>query len=169
MPNWNYNYVTFSAPQEEVKNYLVKEKNYYYFNMHILFPERFGSSDLIWNKNWDYDWCVENTGSNWYPKVTLGVNQTGLLIMDYDTEWAPNNRTLLRLSLVANCEVMNEYEEPWMWFEGEFICENWVIKLDECWEYNPECSACGIKYPESKMAHDEESYGWTCDSCTKQT
>jgi hypothetical protein len=31
------------------------------FNMHLLYPEMFDENDLDGEKNWDYDWAVENT------------------------------------------------------------------------------------------------------------
>jgi hypothetical protein len=62
MPNWNYNSVTIHAPLKEVMKYLIHgEYKQLVFNMHLLYPEMFDENDLDGEKNWDYDWAVENT------------------------------------------------------------------------------------------------------------
>jgi hypothetical protein len=62
MPNWNYNSVTVHAPLKEVMKYLIQDEyEQLVFNMHLLYPEIFDENDLDGQKNWDYEWAVENT------------------------------------------------------------------------------------------------------------
>ncbi|MCB1529291.1 MAG: hypothetical protein KDJ45_16530, partial [Hyphomicrobiaceae bacterium] len=61
MPNWNNNQVIISASEEMVREYITEDEGQLYFNMHLLFPDRFEPTDLAGHAGWDYDWAAENT------------------------------------------------------------------------------------------------------------
>ena len=119
MPNWNYNSVEIHAPIEAVKEWLVpKDESSFEFNMHKLFPETFPADDPTGSMSWDYDWFVNNTGSKWAPDVDLCTDEDPTVTyLSYDTAWAPNNLTLMRLYELTGWTIVNEYEEPGMGFE----------------------------------------------------
>ena len=76
------------------------------------------------------------------------------MVLTYNTAWAPNNLTLLKLSKVSGRWIQNEYEEPGFQFEGVFICEKGAIILDLTGPYRPECGTCLNKYKEEELAQD---------------
>ena len=113
MPNWNYNEVTVFASAIEVRQFFVKQEDHYRFNMNRIFPEQFAENDPTGDNSWDYDWACEHTGSKWFPCVDEvepeGKDQS---FVCYDTAWAPNNLTLLKISKITGWKIKNEYSEP---------------------------------------------------------
>ena len=167
MPNWNYNSVKIYAPENQVKDYLVQKEDELVFNMHLLFPWRFPSSDPTGEASWNYDWSVENTGSKWYPDVYLHKNgpDEQITYLSYDTARAPNNLTLQRLHEITGWMIVNEYEEAGMCFEGIFSC----IKgnyIDDEREYHPSCEICEKK--KSQDCYDEDADDMICKLCRKE-
>jgi hypothetical protein len=61
MPNWNINEVEINAPIDQVRNYFTQSDDKLFFNMHMIFPERFSVDDELGMKNWDYYWMCEHT------------------------------------------------------------------------------------------------------------
>ncbi len=101
MPNWNENRVIIDAPIEEVLGYFVPIKpkvgwEYRMFNMYLLFPGRFLEDDADWEKHWDYDWSVENTGSKWSPSVSI-ADEGDEVILTYDSALASKSSRLAYL------------------------------------------------------------------------
>ncbi len=99
----------------------------------------------------------------------MNINDHGdKVVLGYDTARAPNNLTLLKLSEIADWRIQNEYEEPGIWFEGTYICENGKTILDHEAAYRPVCDTCQNKYPEEEMKQDDDNYEWICDNCLKK-
>ena len=117
MPNWNYNELTIYAPRTEVKKWLAwrVRNRAYFFNMHKLFPERFGADDKDGFKGWDYDWYVQNTGSKWcaeiYPSA-INKDEPGMTKMFYETAWSPNLALIERLHEETSWRMECYYDEP---------------------------------------------------------
>ncbi len=169
MPNWNENRVVIDAPVEEVLKYFVQVKpevgwKYRMFNMHLLFPDRFPEDDADWEKNWDYDWSVENTGSKWSPSVSI-MDEGDEVVLVYDSARTPNNLTLLKLSELTGWWIKNEYEEEGVWFEGIYICENADVLTDEQGDFCPLCVVCEKKYWASEIDMIWEYSEWICKCC----
>ena len=61
MPNWNYNSVEIHAPEHEVRKWLTENRGDLYFNMPMLFPERFPVDDPTGVASWDEKWACDNT------------------------------------------------------------------------------------------------------------
>ncbi len=166
MPNWNFNSVSVDAPVAEVKTYLVKRKKQYFFNMHLLYPDKFPSGDPTGEKGWDYDWYVENTGSKWPPEVDTPCSNGDLgTQLYYDTARAPNNLTLKRLHELTGWTIVNEYEEGGIGFEGTFDCARGTCR-DEEREFQPSCEICEEKKP--RVCYDEDVDDMICKKCWKE-
>jgi hypothetical protein len=128
MPNWNSNGVTINAPLNEVKKYLVFNEKWTeaMFNMHLLFPELFNSSDVLWDKNWNYDWAVINTGTKWFPMIKeLYEMDLDVTYLWYKTARWPNNLLLKKLHKLTNWAILNHYEEPGMGIRWILKCKDW--------------------------------------------
>lgn len=85
MPNWVYNEVDVHASLAEVQAFLTLDsdaadplKAATRFNLHRLYPERFGPDDLCGYRAWDYDWMVQNTGSKWNPEISAISEEGGV-------------------------------------------------------------------------------------------
>jgi hypothetical protein len=94
--------------------------------MHLLYPEMFDENDLDGEKNWDYDWAVENTWSKWFPEIFhIHEKEENITIVNYQTARSPNNWLLLRLHKLLDKVIINYYREPLMHIEWYYICELW--------------------------------------------
>lgn len=174
MPNWNYNAVEIHAPKAAVMERLVLHPGnpecgtgeHYRFNMHKLFPETFPADDPMGEKNWDYDWFVDNTGSKWAPEVYVSENEhADVTYLNYDTARSPNNLTLRRLHEKTGWFIRNDYEEEGMQFSGSFTCDEHGV-TDEEHEYQTTCEICEEKKPDEE--YDENLDGLSCNDCRKK-
>lgn len=131
MPNWVYNEVDIHASLDEVQEFLATDNDMdepnqtvTRFNLHKLYPERFGADDLCGFQDWDHDWMVENTGSKWNPTIDAVSEENGLTILGFDSAWSPMNELLSRLHVLTGWTVHNEFEEEQPEYEGSFHCED---------------------------------------------
>lgn len=130
MPNWVYNEVDIHASLDEVQEFLATDNDMddpsqtvTRFNLHKLYPERFGADDLCGFQDWDHDWMVENTGSKWNPTIDVVSEENGLTILGFDSAWSPMNELLSRLHVLTAWTIHNEFEEEQPEYEGSFHCE----------------------------------------------
>ncbi|MBL6779202.1 MAG: hypothetical protein EBT20_18575 [Alphaproteobacteria bacterium] len=98
------NAVEIHAPLSEVCAYLAPDyfmgnpnRPIYRFNLHKLYPDHFWEVDPCCHTSWNYNWMTENMGAKWTPNVSIQECEPGVSVLDYTTEWLPNNRHLERL------------------------------------------------------------------------
>ncbi len=171
MPNLNANRVTIYAPEKDVKKFLLSAQRddwtlYWLFNMHRLFPERFGEDDLAGFKNQDTCWMILHTWSKWYPTIDITPTPDGVLLT-YNTAWTPNNFALLKLSELTGWRIQNNYEVEGSWDQGICIMEKGAVIVDELHEYK-RCHFCDWLYPRAKIKKDcIEDWTRICKPCQK--
>lgn len=81
--------------------------------MHRLFPRRFGPDDLEGFKNWCPSWAQKNTGTKWFPNLSV-CGDGKFTSLYYDTAEGPNIKTLIKLSKLTGWHISIEYEAPSM-------------------------------------------------------
>jgi hypothetical protein len=165
MPNWNSNDVAIHAPFEAVKAYLVPQAdNTYRFNMHLLFPEQFTAADPTGETDWDEQWAIDRTGSEWCTAINIDSvdGDHPVTWLRYDTSRTPNNELLRRLHELTGWRIGNEFECPDEGFEGTYTCHKGVC-TDEPRDYLPRCQVCDLKKPARQYTLDPE--GCVCNKC----
>ncbi|MGC1497934.1 MAG: hypothetical protein WA790_19170 [Sulfitobacter sp.] len=130
MPNWVFNEVDVHASIDEVLVFLATDydmddpnRPVSRFNLHKLFPERFDIDDLCGQKNWNYDWMVENTGAKWNVTISARSESDGVTSLCFDSAWSPTNGLLERMHELTGWTIHNEFEEEQPEYEGSFHCE----------------------------------------------
>jgi hypothetical protein len=165
MPNRNTNFVTISAPEDQVRAYLTTDEHQLLFNMHKLFPETFPDTDPAGRTNWNYDWAIANTGTKWFPEVWITSDASEPeTTLGYDTARWPNNLTLQKLHELTGWDIVNEYEESGMCFEGTFSCSDGSCSDDER-DYLSPCEICEEKKTDEE--YDDEADDHICNDCRK--
>lgn len=169
MPNWVYSEVTLAASYEELQDFLTRDESdpeypcdIFRFNLHRLFPERFGPEDACGYEAWDYDWMVDHTGSKWNPKVDHVASSGGEILICFKSAWSPSNLLLERLHQKTGWKIHNEFEEEALDFEGSFHCENGICAA-QLRPRRPECSFCELNFPREML--DEET--GECPKCRR--
>ena len=156
MPNWNYNKVTIEASSDEVKKYLIflKGEKFPKFNMNRLYPKVFPKKDKTWCETYKCEWAVEHTWAKWLPYILdIECLSDNLTVLFYETALEPNNKLLEKLHEATGWAILNEYEEPWMEFEGSYSCENGCI-TNSRGIYYPKCEVCDKKKHPSLVKYD---------------
>jgi hypothetical protein len=130
MPNWVYNEVDIHASMDEVQQFLATDNGSDNpdnppprFNLHRLYPERFGADDLCGFKAWNYDWMVDHTGAKWNPTISVISETNGVTYLGFDSAWCPVNELLERLHKLTGWTIHNEFEEEQPEYEGSYHCE----------------------------------------------
>jgi hypothetical protein len=62
----------------------------------------------------------------------------------FDTAWSPPNELLKEFHIKSWINLVNEYEESWVWFEWTLTCNDWDCDDDER-EYISYCEVCEEK------------------------
>ena len=133
--------------------------------MHQLFPETFAAGDEKGDAARNYEWFLNNTGSQWTPDVFFCISPSEeLTVIDYDTAWSPNNGTLQRLHEKTGWHILNDYIEEGAQMCGRFTCEDGDCD-DEDLEYMTSCEICELRKPDEEF--DEEADDLICNACRK--
>lgn len=165
MPNWNFNEVEIDVSTEHVRKYLVEKDGNTYFNMHTLFPKHFPEWDEVGTDSWNWVWMEQNTHSRSLPEVDiLPASNENKTMLSYETAWTPNNWTLLQLSKCAWVKITNTYEEPNEFLCWVFVCEDWLVLLDEEREFLWQCGCCEERFDYDDLV-DNDRYSFLCKHC----
>lgn len=152
------------------------------FNLHKIFPDKFNkpyrkykcnnSSEwktdeiLYWNTFddlHDYAWYIENVWTKWDFDMDCEKSKDSKQFYSYfDTARSPPNELLKTFHNQSNIWLINEYEEPWIWFEWKLDCSNWIIS-DSLSDYIQICSLCEKK--DVSVIYNEKSWEELCSNC----
>lgn len=169
MPNWVSNELSIAASYDEFRAFMARDTSgpdasllVEYFNLHRLFPERFGPEDLCGFEAWDYDWMVDHTGTKWNPKIDHVSSCIEYIVVTFDSAWSPPKLLLERLHQITGWKLQNVFEEEAGDFEGTFACENGVC-VTTMRPSSPRCSLCCRRFPIEEL--DEET--GECPTCQR--
>ena len=114
MPNWCYNFVTFSGKEEDLEKlhnvFLEMEKQENITNEGQL-PEFAKFEERLGNNRWFFELCINDIGT-----------------YQYSTRWAPNTLNLVAIADHFNLEFESEYEESGNLIYGKAIYKNGILK-----------------------------------------
>lgn len=160
MANYCFNSLQIRGSQSDIKKLqeFIRSNN----------PDESGNYDLdhvIPLETDSVDEAYKKWGTKWFTGIKF-ENRGKEAILSFDTAWSPPFPVTLEISKKFNLWIDHYYEEPGMWFEGNFIVDNGKIIEDEQREYTPYCADCGVKLKDNKkMVYDEEEYEYYCRKC----
>lgn len=111
------------APLEEVKTYLCQDaQGAYVFNLHLLYPERFGADDPEGYKNYDEMWMWENLGSRFNPDIEQMEDHGAACRLKFESPIHPCTELLAVLHKATGWTMLDEYEADFNEFRGIVKC-----------------------------------------------
>ncbi|MFA6186358.1 MAG: hypothetical protein WC770_03980 [Phycisphaerae bacterium] len=109
----------------------------------------------------------EKWGTYWFAGIDF-ENHGEEAMLSFDSAWSPALPITLEMSKKFNLRIDHYYDEPGMFFEGNYVVENGDVITDDEREFRPACTVCGIKHELEDLIHDEEEGENYCRKCHKE-
>ena len=159
MPNWCNNSATFTHTDEELANWLLTTN----FNFQKIIPlPKINGSD------WNYDAACHLWGVKWMPErqgddITMSVSTKDdkkiytIDIGGFDTPWGPPDKIYEFLHAMG-FTIDARYVEEGMGFFGEYITEQVVDPIIDCWRYSRNLVNNSYDFDDLPEWNDDEAW-----------
>jgi hypothetical protein len=133
MPNWCYNFATFTCPSKDIYDKLLlslKENNWF---------ETFASLGLdekIYENGWEYSVAIKTWGTKWTPcdLEIVNTNEEKMSIeVSFNSAWTPPTEVYKKMNKEFNIITDAIYDELGCEFFGRCFYEN-DEEVDDCYD-----------------------------------
>jgi len=133
MPNWCYNFATFTCPSKDIYNKILlslKENNWF---------ETFaplGLDEEIYENGWEYRRATKTWGTKWTPcdiEIMNNDEEKNTIEVSFNTAWSPPTGVYKIMNKEFNIVTKAMYDELGSEFFGRCFYENGE-EVDDCYD-----------------------------------